>query len=85
MEIRNTVKKMNFSDLEIETLTSLINEINYRSQNHPSIISSNALRKSEVNKINYMSQNHTADSRSALDERHFEDGIIHVRFHDTKA
>ena len=32
-----------------------------------------------------MSQNHTVDSRNALDERHFVDGIIHVRFHDAKA
>ena len=91
MEVRNMAKKRNFSDFGIETLTSLINEINYVSQNHTLIIlstkciSSNALRKSAVDEMNYVSQNHTVDSRNALDERHFVDGIIHVRFHDTKA
>ena len=61
------------------------------SWNHTSIIPcticllSNALRESAVDEINYVSQNHTVDSRNALDERHFVDGIIHVQFHDAKA
>ena len=48
-------------------------------------LSSNALRESAVDEMNYVSQNQTVDSRNVLDERHFVDGIIHVRFHDTKA
>ena len=83
-------KKINFSDLEIETQTSLIHKIKYVSRNHTLIIpskkciSSNALRKSAVEEMNYLSQNHTADPRSALDERHFVDRIICVQLHDKK-
>ena len=85
MEVHNTAKKRHFSDLGIEMLMLQMNEMIYVSQNHTLIIlstkciSSNALHESAVDEINYVSQNHTVDSRNALD------GIIHVRFHDTKA
>ena len=60
--------KRNFSDLGIETLTSLINSMNYVSQNHTLIIlstkclSSKSLRESAVDEMNYVSQNHTVHS-----------------------
>ena len=66
-----------------------VNEVNYVSRNHTLIIpstkciSSNALREPAVDKINYVSRNHSADSRNALDERHFVDRIIPVWFCDT--